>query len=162
MPLRRTILPLLATSTLLLSLSGPIRAEQPDWTPVAELLVLSIGESDPFTMSEVMTRCSALSIILSGLASDDAAELSRRYRAEAENFIQNAVAIDSGIEEEMTGEAADISSISDATMHKVDGMLDSYNQWLDDNMDNTDSPFSEDFDMEVESCQLASRFVRSR
>lgn len=162
MSLRHTILPLLATSTLLLSAVDPARAEKPDWTPVAELLVLSIGQSDPFTMSEVMTRCSALSIILAGLASDETSDLSLRYQAEAETFIQNAVVIDSSIEEEMTGEAADIPSISDATMHKVDGMLDSYNEWLDDNMDNTDSPFSEGFDMEVESCQLASRFVRSQ
>lgn len=152
---------LLAALCLLLSMPSAW-ADKPAWKPVAELLVRSVSQSDPATMSEVMSRCTALNVILASLSSDHSPDLSRRYRKEAEGFIQHTVLIDSSIEEEMTGKTADLDRISNAAISKVDGMVGSYNQWLDDNMKTLDSPFSMDFDREVESCQLASRFARSQ
>lgn len=152
---------LLAAFCLLLSMSSAWAAK-PVWKPVAELLVLSVSQSDPVSLSEVMSRCTALNVILASLSSDHSPDLSRRYRTEAEDFIQHTVLIDSSIEEEMTGEAADLDRISNAAISKVDDLVDGYNEWLDDNMETLNSPFSMDFDREVESCQLASRFARSR
>src|SRR5690606_28686849 len=146
----------LAASTLFIFGSGPAAAEKPDWTPVSELLVVSISQSNPLFMSEIMTRCTALNMLLAGLTSQDAPTVSQRYQAEAERFVQNAVLIDSNIEKEMTGQNADISNISDVIIEKVKGQLGDYNDWMDENLATSDSPFSTDFDLEMESCSLAS------
>jgi hypothetical protein len=49
--------------------------------------------------------------------------------------------------------------VSDATIAEVKGLVNGYNEWLDDNMAATDSWFDKEFEMEMNSCSLASRFV---
>lgn len=154
-------LPLLAlTITFAASLATPMAmADKPVWTPIAELLVGSLSDSDPVRMSDVMTRCTALNMILAGMSSDGAPGNAQHYQNEAQRLIQNAVLIDSRLEKEMTGIDADIQLVSDATIAEVKGLVSGYNDWLDDNMAATESWFDKEFEMEMNSCSLASRFV---
>lgn len=137
----------------------PAVAEKPVWTPIAELLVSSLSESDPVRMSDVMTRCTALNMILAGMASSDSEESATSYQNEARRLIENAVLIDSRLVKEMTGEDADVPAVSEATIAEVKGLVNGYNDWLDDNMATGNSWFSKELELEMESCSLASRFV---
>jgi hypothetical protein len=160
----RKVLPLMAATGLLflqMFQSNTAFASRPDWTPVAELLVGSLGTSDPTQMSDVMSRCTALNMILSGMASDFSPDMAEHYRNEAHVFIQNNVLIESQMVEQTTGEEADIPALSDAAIEEVRGMVDGYNEWLDDNIADSGSYFTKDIDMEIESCQLASRLAAS-
>lgn len=158
----RPFLPRSAAVALLLSAAAcsmPAQAEKPVWVPIAELLVSSLSESDPVRMSDVMTRCTALNMILAGMAAGESTESSERYQNEAKRLIQNAVLIDTRLVKEMTGAEADIPTVSDATIAEVKGLVNGYNDWLDDNMASSNSWFSKDFELEMESCSLASRFI---
>jgi hypothetical protein len=159
----RSRLPLVAVSALLLIGSvispTPVLAEKPAWTPIAELLVGSLGESDPKRMSDVMTRCTALTITLASLAADFSPEMSDRYRAEADRFIQNGVLIESNLEKELTGKEADIDVVSDLLVAEVKGMLTGYNEWLDDNNSSSGSYLNNEIELEMDSCHLASRLA---
>lgn len=141
------------------AISFPAWADKPAWTSIAELLVGSIGEADPVRMSDVMTRCTALNMTLSGLVSDYSPEMSEHYQGEALRLIQNAVLIDSRMETEMTGVEADIPTVSSATVKKVETMLDGYGLWLDDNMASDGAYISKDIELEMDSCLLASKLV---
>lgn len=151
-------LPLLA-AILSLFLSTPALADRPLWTPLAELLLGSIGEADPLRMADVMSRCTALNITLGGLASDYSPESAELYRNEAHRLIQQGVIIESQVEEESTGKAADIAVLSDSVVAKVQGMVTGYGQWMDDNMASGESYFDKDLELEIDSCQLVSRMV---
>lgn len=156
---RPTKLPLAAAATLLL-LSSTSQASKPDdWTPIAELLVGSLGTSNPEQMADVMSRCTALTMILSGMAADFSPDMAEHYRSEAHMFIQNNVLIESQIVEINTGTDADIPALSDAAIAKVKGLVDGYNEWLDDNIAGSGSYFDKEIDMEIESCKLASRLT---
>lgn len=158
----RLSLPHSAAAALLLSASLgslPAQAEKPVWVPIAELLVSSLSESDPVRMSDVMTRCTALNMILAGMAATESSEDAERYQNEAKRLIQNAVLLDSRLVKELTGAEADIPSVSDATIAEVKGHVSGYNDWLDDNMAKGNSWFNRDFELEMESCSLASRFI---
>ena len=159
----RSRLPLVAATAVLLlgSVMGPTvaLAEKPTWTPIAELLVGSLGESDPVRMSDVMTRCTALTITLASLAADFSPEMSDRYRAEADRFIQNGVLIESNLEKEVTGKDADVDAVSNLLVAEVKGMLTGYNDWLDDNNSNSGSYLSNEIELEMDSCHLASRLA---
>ena len=151
-------LPWLAASLALL-LSAPALADRPLWTPLAELLLGSIGEADPLRMADVMSRCTALNITLGGLASDYSPESAALYRNEAHRLIQQGVLIESQVEEESTGVAVDIAALSDTVVAKVQGMVTGYGEWLDDNLATGDSYFDKDLELEIDSCQLVSRMV---
>lgn len=158
-------LPLAAATSLFLFSSGSLLisssavASKPDWTPIAELLVGSLGTSNPAQMSDVMSRCTALTMILSGMASDFSPDMAEHYRSEAHMFIQNNVLIESQIVETETGDDADIPALSDAAIAKVKGLVDGYNEWLDDNIAGSGSYFNKEIDMEIESCKLASKLT---
>lgn len=137
----------------------PAQADKPSWTPIAELLVSSLSESDPIRMSDVMTRCTALNMILAGMAAGDSEESAASYQNQARRLIENAVLIDARLVREATGQEADVPAISEATIAEVRGLVSGYNDWLDDNMANGNSWFSREFELEMESCSLASRFV---
>jgi hypothetical protein len=154
-----------AAATILLLLgglagSGTALAEKPVWTPIAELLVGSLGESDPVRMSDVMTRCTALTITLASLAADFSPEMSDLYRQEADRFIQNGVLIESNLEKEMTGKDADIDAVSNLLVAEVKGMLTGYNDWLDDNNSTSGSYLNNEIELEMDSCHLASRLAQ--
>jgi hypothetical protein len=160
----RSRLPIAAATALLLlgglAGSGAALAEKPVWTPIAELLVGSLGESDPARMSDVMTRCTALTITLASLAADFSPEMSDLYRQEADRFIQNGVLIESNLEKEMTGKDADIDAVSNLLVAEVKGMLTGYNDWLDDNNSTSGSYLNNEIELEMDSCHLASRLAQ--
>jgi len=159
----RSRLPLVAATAVLLlgSFLAPSAAvaQKPTWTPIAELLVGSLGESDPVRMSDVMTRCTALTITLASLAADFSPEMSDRYRAEADRFIQNGVLIETNLEKEMTGQEADIDAVSNLLVAEVKGMLTGYNAWIDDNNSSSGSYLNNEIELEMDSCHLASRLA---
>ncbi|MCP5144192.1 MAG: hypothetical protein H6978_05160 [Gammaproteobacteria bacterium] len=155
---RYTLRCALAMAVVLAAL--PVHAERPTWTPIAELLVGGLSESDPFRMSTVMTRCTALSMTMAGLVADYSPEMSTYYQNEALSLMQHAVLLDSNLERQLTGMDADIRALSSAIMVKVSDMLGGYNQWLDHNMATGETYFNKDFELEVDSCQLASKFVK--
>jgi hypothetical protein len=144
---------------LLLTGSGTAAASKPEWISVAELLVGSLGTSDAVQMSDVMSRCTALNMILSGMASDFSPDAATHYRNEAHKFIQNNVLIESELVRQETGVEADIPTLSNAAIEEVRGLVTGYNEWLDDNIANGGSYFDKDIDMEIESCQLASKLA---
>lgn len=159
MPIRFCKLPLAAvTGIFLLSAPGAF-ASKPEWTPIAELLVGSLGTSNPVQMSDVMSRCTALNMILSGMAADFSPDMAEHYRSEAHMFIQNNVLIESQMVQVETGVEADIPALSDAAIAEVKLLVDGYNEWLDDNIAGSGSYFNKDIDMEIESCQLASKLA---
>lgn len=159
MTLRLSKLPLAAVAAVALLGASASFASKPDWKPVAELLVGSLGTSDPVQMSDVMSRCTALTMILSGMAADFSPDMASHYKSEAHMFIQNGVLIESAMVKEMTGVEADIPALSDAAIEEVRVMVDGYNEWLDDNIAGSGSYFNKDIDMEIESCQLASKLA---
>lgn len=155
-------LPLVAATAVLLlgTVMGPAaHAEKPTWTPIAELLVGSLGESDPVRMSDVMTRCTALTITLASLAAEFSPEMSDLYRREADRFIQNGVLIETNLEKEMTGKDADIDAVSTLLVAEVKGMLTGYNDWLDDNNSTGGSYLNNEIELEMDSCHLAARLA---
>ena len=152
-------LPLAAAASLFLLGSSASFASKPDWTPIAELLVGSLGTSNPEQMADVMSRCTALTMILSGMAADFSPDMAEHYRGEAHMFIQNNVLIESQIVQNATGTNADIPALSDAAIEEVKVLVDGYNEWLDDNIAGSGSYFNKDIDMEIESCQLASKLA---
>ena len=155
----RVRLPLLA-ATVVLSLSAwPVLADKPAWTPIAELLVGSLGEADPARMADVMTRCTALNMTLSGMAADFSEDMTLFYKNSAARFIEHSVQIESHIVREATGAEADLDVLSSALIERVKTLLTGYDQWLDDNIATGGTYFSNDFNMEMNSCHLASRFV---
>jgi hypothetical protein len=155
----RSKLPLAAATTLLLLTPAASFASKPEWTSIAELLVGSLGTSNPEQMSDVMSRCTALTMILSGMAADFSPDMADHYRSEAHMFIQNNVLIESQMVQNATGSEADIPALSDAAIAEVKGLVDGYNEWLDDNIAGSGSYFNKDIDMEIESCQLASKLA---
>ena len=139
--------------------SGTASASKPEWISVAELLVGSLGTSDAAQMSDVMSRCTALNMILSGMAADFSPDAATHYRNEAHKFIQNNVLIESEIARQETGVEADIPTLSNAAIEEVRLLVTGYNEWLDHNITNGGSYFDKDIDMEIESCQLASKLA---
>lgn len=156
-PCRRLLVQ--ATALSLFFVSGTALADRPVWVPIAELLVGSIGEADPARMSDVMSRCSALNMTLAGLAGSYSPEMSETYQNEALRLIQHGIMIESNMEQTRTGIEADIPALSDVAVEKVKTLLNGYNLWIDDNMANSESYFSKEFDMEIDSCRLASRMM---
>ena len=148
-----------AAAAVLLAGSSTVFASKPEWIPVAELLVGSLGTSDAAQMSDVMSRCTALNMILSGMAADFSPDAAAHYRNEAHKFIQNNVLIESEMARQETGVEADIPALSNAAIEEVRGLVTGYNDWLDHNIANGGSYFDKDIDMEIESCQLASKFA---
>jgi len=149
----------LALSIFLLSSAALVFAQKPAWTPIAELLVGSLGESDPVRMSDVMTRCTALNMTLAGMAADFSPEMSQHYKDEAHRLMQRGVLIDSQLVKDATGLEANIPDLSNATIAKVKVVLDGYNLWLDENNASNGSYFNDEIKLEMNSCQLASRLV---
>jgi hypothetical protein len=156
MSLLRTKLPALA---IMLLASGTASASKPEWISVAELLVGSLGTSNATQMSDVMSRCTALNMILSGMAADFSPDAATHYRNEAHKFIQNNVLIESEMIRQETGVEADIPALSNAAIEEVRALVSGYNEWLDDNIAHGGSYFNKDIDMEIESCQLASKLA---
>jgi hypothetical protein len=148
----------LSLAVLLLG-STTASASKPEWVSVAELLVGSLGTSDAAQMADVMSRCTALNMILSGMAADFSPDAATHYRNEAHKFIQNNVLIQSELARQETGVEADIPALSDAAIEEVRGLVTGYNDWLDDNIAHGGSYFTKDIDMEIESCQLASKLA---
>ena len=159
MPSSRPQLPLAITFVLLLLGAWPVLAQKPAWTPIAELLVGSLAESDPVRMADVMNRCTALNMILAGINADESPSASQLYRDEALRFIQHGVLIESRIAKDQTGVDADIPALSSAAIAKVEGMVSGYNQWLDENIAAEGFYFNKEIDTEIDSCQLASRLA---
>lgn len=155
----RSRLPLLAGIFLLLPVSLPVLAQRPAWTPIAELLVGSIGEADPVRMSNVLSRCTALNILFAGLASDSSDELSEGYQHQAHLLIQHAVLIESNMERQRTGVEADIAGLSTMIVARVDDMVDGYDHWLDANLNADGYYINQDIRLELDSCRLASQLV---
>ena len=155
----RSRLPLLVAACWLLLGSWPALAQKPEWKPIAELFVGSIGEQDPVRMADVMTRCTALSMTLSGLAIDFSPEMAKLYKDQATRFIQYSVLIESQLEQEITGLEADITVLSVTILEKLKGMISGYSQWMDHNNANDGSFFNKDIEMEMSSCQLATKLA---
>lgn len=144
---------------LLLPLAQPALAQRPVWTPIAELLVGSIGEADPVRMSAVMCRCTALNILFAGLAADTSPDLSEGYQNQAHLMIQHGVLIESNMEKARTGIDADITALSGVMVDRVDVMVDGYNAWLDANLLADGLYINQDIKMELDSCKLASQLI---
>lgn len=155
----RSRLPLLAATVLLALNSGSALAERPAWTPIAELLVGSLGASDPVRMSTVMCRCTALNMLFAGLAADVSPEMAQGYEQEAHKMIENGVLIESTLERDRTGAAADIAVLSGVIVERVKGMLDGYNEWLDANQAADGFSINKDIELEMDSCALAGKLM---
>lgn len=158
MPSFRARLAFVATSALLLG-TAPAMAEKPVWTPIAELLVGSLGKADAMSLADVMTRCTALSMTLSGLTADFSPEMSQLYKDQANRFIEHSLRIESQVKADQTGEATDLDELSDATREKLKTMVMGYSDWMDDNMAVAGSLFDREIEMEIDSCHLATRLV---
>ncbi len=152
-------LPFMAAAGVLLLAATPTFAQKPEWKPIAELLVGSLGTSDPAKMSDVMSRCTALNMILSGMAAGFAPDMAEHYKGEAHRFIQNGVLIESQIVKELTGAEPDITELSNLAIEEVKILVEGYNAWLDHNIADSGSYFNKDIDMEIESCQLAGKLA---
>jgi hypothetical protein len=140
-------------------LSAAVQAERPVWRPVAELLIGSIGESDPVRMSDVMTRCTALNMLFAGLSEDFSPDMSRGYHEQARRMIEHGVLIETNMEEERTGQDVDISALSVVMTERVKGMLQGYSDWFDANLTADGIYINKDIELEMDSCKLASRLV---
>ncbi|MDG2176776.1 MAG: hypothetical protein P8M72_11690 [Gammaproteobacteria bacterium] len=134
-------------------------AQKPAWVPVAELLLGSMGNADAHMMSEVMNRCTALNMTLSGLTASESPDVSQGYENQALHLIQNGILIESNSEEQETGIEPDIDRLSDVAVETVKDMLSIYNKWLNDNYDEAGSYFNNDFEIEMKGCELAAKFV---
>jgi hypothetical protein len=153
----RLLLP--TTFILLLPYANPAMAQRPTWTPLAELLVGSLGEADPARMSDVMSRCTALNMLFAGLSAEFSTEMSENYEHEAHQLIEHGVLIESNMEEERTGQKADLTILSGVMVERVKGMLEGYNAWLDDNQATSGFSINKDIELEMDSCKLASRLM---
>lgn len=142
------LLAVLATSTHAL-------AQKPAWTPVAELLVGSISESDPRRMSTLMSRCTALNMVLAGLAP----ERSEQFRDEALRFAQRVIILESRLARQLTSTDPDMHLLNASIMERVKGMAGDYNQWMDHNGSTNGALIDKEVELEMSSCQLASRFL---
>jgi hypothetical protein len=158
MPATHTRLPLLAALVLLLG-AGSVQAQRPEWTPIAELLVGSIGASDPARMSDVMSRCTALNMLFAGLAADFSADMSQGYEDQAHLMIEHGVLIESTMEKERTGLEADLGKLSGVIVERVQGMVEGYNLWLDENLVKDGLYINQDIELEMDSCKLASKLM---
>lgn len=125
---------------------------------MAELLVVSIGEADAAGMVSVMNRCTALNITLAGMLSEYDPAMSAHYESEALAMMQHGVLIDSRLIEE-TGLEPDIPALSSATIDKVKLLLGGYSEWMDDNLANGGTYFTREIEMEMDSCNLAAKFI---
>ena len=151
---RKLILFLLATTC-----SIGVFAQKPAWVPVAELLLGSMGNADAHMMTEVMNRCTALNMTLSGLTATESPNVSKGYENQALHLIQNGILIELNSEKELTGIEPDIDRLSDVAVESVKSMLSIYNQWLNDNYDDAGSYFNNDFEIEMKGCELAVKLV---
>jgi hypothetical protein len=149
----------LAVFTLLLPASYNAVAQRPAWTPIPELLVGSLSASDATRMSDVMSRCTALNILFAGLAEDFSKDMSQNYENTARQMIEHGVLIESKLEEERTGEKADVTVLSGVMVQRVSGMLEGYSAWLDENKAAEGFSINKDIELEMESCKLASRLM---
>jgi len=134
-------------------------AQKPAWVPVAKLLLGSMGNSDAHMMAEVMNRCTALNMTLSGLTASESPDVSQGYENQALHLIQNGILIELNSEKQETGIEPDIDKLSDVAVEAVKDMLSIYNQWLNDNYDDAGSYFNNDFEIEMKGCELAAKFV---
>jgi hypothetical protein len=159
MTCRYSCLPKLAGILSLLFALPLAYAQRPEWKPIAELLVGSIGESDPVRMSDVMTRCTALNMLFAGLSRDLAPDMVQHYQNEAQTLIEQGVVLESNMVKQRTGEAADISALTVTMQERVKGMVRGYNDWFDANKVSDGFYITKDIELEMDSCKLASRFV---
>ena len=148
---------------LLLSLfSLAVSAQKPNWIPVAELLLGSMGNADPHSMAVVMNRCTALNMTLSALTASESEEISQGYENQALRLIQKGIMLEMNSEKERTGVEPDLESVSDQAVSDVREMLGTYNTWLDENYAEAGSYFSDDLEIEMKSCELATKIVMHR
>ncbi|MGY8788819.1 MAG: hypothetical protein ACKVKR_00685, partial [Pseudomonadales bacterium] len=110
-------------------------------------------------MTEVMNRCTALNMTLSGLTATESPNVSKGYENQALHLIQNGILIELNSEKELTGIEPDIDRLSDVAVESVKSMLSIYNQWLNDNYDDAGSYFNNDFEIEMKGCELAVKLV---
>ena len=134
-------------------------AQRPEWIPVAELLLGSMGNSDAVQMAEVMNRCTALNMTLSALTAGESPEISEGYENQALHLIQNGIMISMNTEKERTGQEPDLELLSGNAVESVREMLGTYNQWLEDNYNDHGSYFNNDLEIEMKGCELATKFV---
>ena len=151
-------------ATLAVMLAGlcgsvPALAQKPVWTPIAELLVGSIGEADPVRLSNVMSRCTALNMMFAGMATDISPDKSRHFKDEALRLVQHGILIETRLEKDSTGHEADVDLVSGAMLARVKTLVGGYNQWLDHNNLISGSYIDKEIEMEMNSCQLASRLM---
>ncbi len=140
-------------------LSFPAYAQKPNWVPVAELLLGSMGSADATQMTEVMNRCTALNMTLSALTAQDSPDLSAGYETQALQLVQNGIMIAMNTEEMLTGIEPDIETLSVLAIDAVKGMLGIYNQWLEDNYSIAGSYFNNDLEIEMKGCELATKLI---
>ncbi|MFT5321468.1 MAG: hypothetical protein ACI934_001621 [Pseudohongiellaceae bacterium] len=155
-PIMRS-LRLLACFLCLVSLN--VSAQKPTWIPVAELLLGSMGSADANKMAEVMNRCTALNMTLSALTAQDSPDVSQGYENQALQLIQNGIMIEMNTEKMRTGIEPDIETLSGLAVDAVKQMLSVYNQWLEDNYQDSGSYFNNDLEIEMKGCELATKFV---
>ena len=134
-------------------------AQKPEWIPVAELLVGSMGHADPGRMTEVLNRCTALNMTLSGMLAEDSPDMSEGYQNQALKLIQSGILISMNTEKEVSGIEPDINLFSDNAIATVKGLLPNYSAWLSNNYDDNGSYFDNDFEIEMKGCELASKLV---
>ena len=149
----------LAISCSLLGFMAQPSLGKPGWVPVAELLLGSMGNADAHQMAEVMNRCTALNMTLSALTSRDSPEVSRGYEDQALQLIQNGIMIEMNTEKLRTGIDPDIELLSGIAVDAVKGMLGTYNEWLEENYTAGGSYFTNDFEIEMKGCELATKLV---
>lgn len=147
------------SATLAASLVAPGLSASPEWVPVAELLLGSMGNSDAHQMAEVMNRCTALNMTLSALVANDSPEVSKGYENQALQLIQNGIIIEMNTEKLRTGVEPDLELLSGNALDAVKGMLGTYNAWLEENFSAGGSYFTNDFEIEMKGCELATKFV---
>lgn len=140
-------------------LTAPSLTASPEWVPVAELLLGSMGNSDAHQMAEVMNRCTALTMTLSALVANDSPEVSKGYENQALQLIQNGIMIKMNTEQVRTGIEPDLELLSDKAVGDVKLMLGVYNEWLEENFTEGGSYFTNDFEIEMKGCELATKFV---
>lgn len=140
-------------------ISFPALAQKPTWVPVAELLLGSMGNSDAHQMAEVLNRCTALNMTLSALTASESPETSQGYENQALHLIQNGIMIEMNSEKQRTGVDPDVELLSGHAVDAVKEMLTTYNQWMDDNYTDSGSFFNDDLEIEMKSCELATKLV---
>lgn len=134
-------------------------ADKPEWPTIAELLVNSLGNSDPILLSTVMSRCTALTMTLSSLASVVSPQMSSSYRNEANLFIGNALQIETALLENFEPTLINEDAISMLVVERVKAMVQSYQDWLDYNSVESGSYLDDEISLEVDSCHLAAKFA---